>query len=147
MSSRYGRTGSPAHEDMVDDWRFCWSEFTILHPEYGFPNAGIYMEHLIFSCFHPELKRSKSPGAEADGYISTPDGYGAIAVEVGGMKDGKWSHVTFTDGLPMRVLRIGFDGTVWMLHERKTKFETEYMRFLSKKLSECDAAKNFLTSK
>lgn len=146
-NNKYGRIGSPAHEDMVDDWRFCWSEFTILHPEYGFPAAGIYAEHLIFSCFHPELKRSKDGNVEADGYISTPDGCGPIAVEVGNMKDGKWSHVTFTDGLPLRVLRIGFDGSVWMLNERNTKFEIAYLGFLRKKLRNNDTAQRFLSGK
>jgi hypothetical protein len=74
-------------------------------------------------------------GLIADGYIFPNDGYGVIPVEVGNMKSGKWSGITATDEKPVRVFRVDFDRTLWILNPRNAKFEVELMRFYHARFS------------
>jgi hypothetical protein len=73
-------------------------------------------------------------GLVADGYIFPNDRNGVIPVEVGTMKPGKWSGVTATDDKPVRVFRVDFDRTVWMLNRRNTEFEEELLQFYTARL-------------
>jgi hypothetical protein len=74
-------------------------------------------------------------GLIADGYIFPNDGYGVIPVEVGNMKAGKWSGITTTDQKHLRVFRVDFDRTLWMLNPRNTKFEEQLFQFYNTILS------------
>lgn len=128
MISGRGRAGSQTHIDIVDDWRFGTAEFRDVFKEYAFSAVSIFVEHCMFAACYPEFKNSPTV---ADGYmIPHTDGFGMIAVEVGTMKDGKWSYVVDCDDMPIRVLRIGFDRSVWLLNERNTDFERKYLKYL-----------------
>ena len=104
------------HEDILDDWRAGTCDFLYHHPEYQPTFLGIDGG---FNFFPGNLRPDGSilPGEK--------DGYGAIAVEVGRMHDGKWSHIVDSDGLPVRVLRIGFDRGIYWINPRHTEFEKE----------------------
>lgn len=128
MISGRGRAGSQTHIDIVDDWRFGTAQFRDIFPEYGLFEVSIFVEHCMFAAAYSTFKSSP---VCADGYlIPHPDGFGMIAVEVGSMKDGKWSHIIAPDDKPIRVLRIGFDRSVWLLNERYTDFEKKYLMYL-----------------
>jgi hypothetical protein len=124
---------SKLHEEIVDDIRFGFSHFLRLNPKYRQNEILAIAENLFFEAIYPS---ASGIGLRADMYIDLRDGCGPIAVEVGRMKDGKWSHITTQDGKPMRVLRVGFDRSIWMLNPRNTEIETDVMGFYRKELQQ-----------
>jgi hypothetical protein len=121
---------SQLHETLVDEIRFSFGRF--MH-QYGYElkdNVGFAAEAIMANI----LSGLVGTGLIADEYIFPNDGYGVIPVEVGNMKAGKWSGVTTTDRKPVRVFRVDFDGTLWMLNPRNTKFEGQLMKFYTARL-------------
>lgn len=71
--------------------------------------------------------------------IIPPDGFGGMVVEVGQMPDGKWGHVFCErDGRPVRVLRVGFDLSVSIIHQRDTEAERYLCRLLETRFAEVE---------
>jgi hypothetical protein len=66
----------------------------------------------------------------ADYYIAPGDGGGPIVVEVGDANDETWQEVLSLDRQPVRVLHIGFDRVMNLLHPRDTQFERDLMQVL-----------------
>lgn len=124
---------SELHEEIVDDIRFGFSHFLRINPKYRQNEILVIAENMLFEVVYPS---AKGMGLRADMYIDLRDGCGPIAVEVGRMKDGKWSHTTTQDGKPIRVLRVGFDRSIWMLNPRNTEIEIDVMEFYRKELQE-----------
>lgn len=121
---------SELHETLVDEVRFSFGEFMY---EYGYDlwsNVGFAAEAIVANV----LTGLVGIGLIADGYMFTNDGYGVIPVEVGNMEAGKWSGITVSDDKPVRVLRVDFDRTLWMLNPRNTKFEGQLMKFYAARL-------------
>jgi hypothetical protein len=82
--------------------------------------------NILFNCVHIGLR--------ADAYFMLEDGAGPIMIEVGHMKDGKWAHIRAEDGLPVRILRVGFDRSCWLLNPRRTEIEDICFSFVTSKL-------------
>jgi hypothetical protein len=79
----------------------------------------------------------KGPVA-ADAYVFAFDGADVILVEVGRMPEGRWSFLLASDGNPVRVLRIGFDRNVWLLHPRSTQFEKDLLASVEARMAMSD---------
>lgn len=121
---------SESHETIVNEIRFSFSRFMREHG-YSFPGkVGFFAEAIVANLFTGLV----GIGLVADGYIFPNDRYGVIPVEVGTMKSGKWSGITATDGKPVRVFRVDFDRTLWMLNRRNTEFEEELLKFYAARL-------------
>lgn len=121
---------SQLHETLVDEIRFSFSRFMHQHG-YGLrDNVGFAAEAIMANI----LTGLVGIGLMADGYIFSNDGYGVIPVEVGNMKPGKWSGITAADEKPVRVFRVDFDRTLWMLNPRHTEFEDQLLQFYSARL-------------
>ena len=119
---------SKLHEDIVDDIREAVvNGFADIHP---IMCAIDYMAS-YFMGYTEEETRPPCP----DLAIRLGDGFGAIAVEVGKMDDGKWSEVIVSDDKPARVLRVGFDRQVYIIRPRGTQLETELIDFLQRYLT------------
>lgn len=124
---------SEAHEDIID---ICATAINIqwLHrarwPQLGpfFISDGVFGK---ISCGIPNTIKIKP-----DFYIvSPPDNYGPILGEVGKMPDGKWNWLRWTQTQkPVRILRIGFDGSVSIINACFTEFEKELVMTLTKSL-------------
>jgi hypothetical protein len=121
---------SELHETLVDDIRFSFSDFMYLNG-YDFPDVGFVAE----ACIANVLTGLVGIGLVAIGYIFSNDGYGVIPVEVGNMTAGKWSGITTSDEKPVRVFRVDFDRTLWMLNPRNTEFEGQLIQFYNARLS------------
>jgi hypothetical protein len=53
------------------------------------------------------------------------------------MADGKWSNVKAEgDGEPLRVLRVGFDRSVWLLNGRGLESERALIQRVKQRLAE-----------
>ncbi len=114
---------SQLHETLVDEIRFSFGRFMHQHG-YGLrDNVGFAVEAIMANI----LTGLVGIGLMADGYIFSNDGYGVIPVEVGNMKPGKWSGITVADEKPVRVFRVDFDRTLWMLNPRHTEFEDQLL--------------------
>jgi len=112
---------SEEHENIIDDFREClW--------KYNNPQILFVIEHIIAAIIWPELKYSHNI---ADGYIQLHDGHSVFPLEVGKMKDNKWtSWNDKTDGNSVRVLRISFERNIWLLNPRGNDIENEFISFL-----------------
>lgn len=115
------------HEDIVDDVLFCFPELCNLTNEKVGCIAEAAIANLMLGLVEVRLV--------ADCYLLLQDGYGAMPVEVGNMKDGKWEHIKAPDGLPVRVLRIGFDHQCWLLNPRNTELEKLVFSFVQFRLT------------
>lgn len=118
---------SEAHENLIDIVARC--VVRDIAPHYGkigtLERVGFTTEHSVATALMSSLRQQSR---HADAYIWPGDDSALILLEVGNMKDGKWAHLADTDGAPVRVLRIGFDGTCWILHPRHTDFEAHLLR-------------------
>jgi hypothetical protein len=122
---------SELHETLVDEIRFSFSRFMHQHGYQMSDNVGFLAE----ASFANILTGLVGIGVIADGYIFPNDGYGVIPVEVGNMKAGKWSGITTADEKPVRVFRVDFDRSLWILNPRNTQFEGQLMQFYNARLS------------
>jgi hypothetical protein len=121
---------SESHETILHEIRFSFSRF-MRDCGYRFPGkVGFFAEAIGANLFTGLV----GIGLVADGYIFPNDRNGVIPVEVGTMKPGKWSGVTATGGKAVRVFRVDFDRTVWMLNRRNTEFEEELLQFYAARL-------------
>lgn len=127
---------SNLHEELVDDIRFGFNRFLRINPKYRqdefWKNPGIMGDRVIFETVYPSAKGINLFG---DVYLDLRDGCGPIVVDVGRMEDGKWNHIAVEDGKPIRVLRVGFDKSIWMLNSRDTEIEMDLMAFYRKEFS------------
>lgn len=122
------------HEDIIDDVRFASSFFlaecaSLLDCdswEIGATIADAFAFTAIFGLRDDSGRR----GLAADFHMMLEDDAGPVMVEVGNMKDGKWNHLEWEDGLPVRVLRIGFDRSVSLIRPRRTQLETAYVKWV-----------------
>lgn len=122
---------SELHESLVDEIRFAFSRFMSEHGYSLTDNVGFCVE----ASFANLLTGAIGIRLMADGYIFANDGYGMIPVEVGTMKAGKWSGFTAGDDKPLRVFRVDFDRTSWMINPRGTRFEDHLIDYYRKRLS------------
>jgi hypothetical protein len=110
-------------------------------------SIGEYPECIPFRRKYPHLGRGIEPfvphalmgldmSRKADSYIFGGDRMGPpVFIEVGEMRPyDKWSHVIWRDGKPPRILRVCFDGGVYVLNPRDTKFERDLVAEIKKKL-------------
>jgi hypothetical protein len=122
---------SELHETIIDDIRFSFSLFMRTFGYELHDNVGFLAEASAANI----LTGLTGIGLVADGYIFSNDGYGVIPVEVGSMRSGKWSAVMTTDDKPIRVLRVDFDLTIWVLRPRNTSFEKQLLQFYGEQLN------------
>lgn len=120
---------SELHETIVDDIRFSFSDF--MH-QYGYGLEDVWF--IAEACVANVLTGLVGIGLMADGYILPNDGYGVIPIEVGRMESGKWSGITTSDDKPVRVFRVDFDRTLWLLNPRNTEFEKQLTQFYTARL-------------
>ncbi|MBP8292371.1 MAG: hypothetical protein KAX65_06330 [Caldilineaceae bacterium] len=123
------------HEELIDDVRFCVSELGILTNGRVAGYADAKIMNAVMGQWTTLL---------ADAYLALDDcgecGEHLIAVEVGRMKDGKWSHIRYGCGSPMTVLRVGFDRSTWLLNPKNTPIETTVMEFISARVNGKDTS-------
>jgi hypothetical protein len=120
------------YEHLVDEIRFGFNTFWLAKgSRYRRHKLACAAEHQTLNL----LLKGQLPLIIADYYLYLNDGHHWIPVEVGKMRDGKWSLITDNStGLPLRVLRAGFDGSVWMLNMRRTQIETDLITFYQRLL-------------
>ena len=71
---------------------------------------------------------------KADFYFEPNDGHGPVLGEVGEMPSGKWRDVLSNDGLPIRILRVGFDRSIGIINPRFTKREVGILKIVQAEL-------------
>ena len=120
---------SEEHEQIIDEIRQCVVNEYSPNWEPTYCTIGQIASWLLG--YGGESTRPPSP----DLVILPPDDAGPIAVEVGNMPDGKWGEVVHEDGKSIRVLRIGFDRSIWMLRQRYTKAEIALLQLLEERLN------------
>lgn len=121
-----------AHKEILGDVRFLLT--TQLRDRYVEKDGMRGFSHTTQGYFVKALYGIDANGLEADYYIAPGDGGGPIIVEVGNMDDAKWEELASTDGKPVRVLRVGFDRSISLLHPRHTEFEGDLLNVLSQGL-------------
>ena len=96
-----------------------------------YPHVGGAVESVL-----PHLLMGLDMSRRADLYILGGDQADSpIFVEAGNMKPhDKWPHVTFSDGKPPRILRVCFDGGVYLLNPRSTEFERDLVDAVASRL-------------
>ena len=87
------------------------------------------------SYFIKTLYGVDSKECRADYYIGPGDGGGPIMVEVGNTNDPTWEEIVSSDRAPVRVLHIGFDRQLSLLHARDTQFERDLLQVLESGLN------------
>jgi len=121
------------HEDLINLARDIW--FNRIVPIYGdflSPKPTLFViDHKLR---HLVLEGLDLKGNWPDFYMYLNDGYGQILGEVGEMESFRWGHVIYSDGLPVRILRIGFDYSVGMLNPRFTEREISLLKILQDEL-------------
>lgn len=122
-------TLSALHEEILDDIRFIGD----IYDELGYTVNDFWS--LTEACLANLFGECVGLRLNADAYLFPNDGGGPIMVEIGKMQDGKWSGVIASDSRPVRVLRVGFDRTIWLLNSRKTAMEEELLAYFERKLS------------
>ena len=105
---------------------------TQLRQRYPATDGARGFSHTPEAYFVKALYGIDAQGRQAAYYIAPGDGGGPIAVEVGTMDDGKWEELVSTDGIPVRVLRVGTDRIVSLLHPRHTQFEGDLLSVLER---------------
>ena len=115
------------HEDFIDLARDIW--FNEIVPIYGDPMSPkptiFVVDHKLR---HLVLEGLDITGNWPDFYIHINDGHGPILGEVGEMESFRWGHLICSDGLPVRILRIGFDYSVGVINPRFTKREIKLIK-------------------
>ena len=128
--------GGELHEYLLDEIRFGFGDFLCEQPEYADVERGVIVESSLFN----EIFDTVGCRRVADAYLLLSDGAGPVAVEIGNMKDGKWQlFVCSEDKKPVRVLRVGFDGSVWLLNPRNTSIEASLLNWYRARLEEAVA--------
>ena len=128
-------TLSELHEEILDDVRFCTGEL--------FEMTDGQIRCFVEAALANIVMGTVGIGLVADAYFFVEDNGGPIAVEIGRMKDGKWETCFGPDGLPIRILRIGFDRSCWLLNPRNTEIEDLLFNFVRFRLTslQADAAR------
>ena len=128
-------TLSELHEEILDDVRFCTGELSEM--------TDGQVECIVEASLANIIMGTVGNHLTADAYFFIGDNGGPIAVEIGSMKDGKWSTHFGPDGFPVRVLRVGFDRSCWLLNPRNTEIEDFLFNFVRFRLTHVGAdAKN-----
>jgi hypothetical protein len=124
---------SRQHEDLINLFRAIWFNHVI--PLYGDATTpeGVWflLDHKLAFFL---LEGLSIKGNWPDFYLHPNDGYGPILGEVGEMPSARWGHVICADGLPIRILRIGFDFSIGVINPRFTKREIEIQKIVQKHL-------------
>ena len=120
-------TLSELHEEILDDVRFCTGEL--------FEMTDGQIRCFVEAALANIVMGTVGIGLVADAYFFVEDNGGPIAVEIGRMKDGKWETCFGPDGLPIRILRIGFDRSCWLLNPRNTEIEDLLFNFVCFRLT------------
>ena len=119
---------SATDKDIIGDVRFLLN--TQLRPRYLEKDGARGFTHTTEVYFVRALYGIDTKGLTGDYYVAPGDGGGPIIVEVGSMDDGKWEGLASTDKEPVRVLRVGLDRIVHLLHPRHTQFEGDLLSVL-----------------
>ena len=116
---------SALHEEIVDDVvsALAWGRV-----EEPLLSIGMIRE----ACHAAPYAGVPATGKRADLYLIPTDGYGPIFVEVGDNPRGKWEHVVQDDGGFARVLRIGWEREVSIVHARRTPAEAAIVRAIER---------------
>jgi hypothetical protein len=77
---------------------------------------------------------SGTQGKRADFYFDPYDSHGPVAGEVGEMHSDKWANVIAPDGVPIRILRVGFDRSIGLLNPRFSEKEIEILKIVQDRL-------------
>lgn len=113
------------HEEIIDDVRDIFCRYRRKY-RYQTPNYMMFIDPMLPNM----LTGLGNSGLIADSYIFINDKPQTMLLEVGNMRDGKWRYVSAPDGLPVRVLRIEFDRSAWIVNPRETKAEQKFFNFL-----------------
>ena len=116
---------SVLHEALVDAIRYNAARFFAID---GF--QATIADAAIFNALHD----CKHLGWIADCYFLLSEG--VIVLEVGDMHDGKWRGICDPCGTQIRVLRIGKDRSVSLIHARHTVQETAFVQAVAMTLTE-----------
>ncbi|GAB3428109.1 hypothetical protein GCM10027320_05980 [Massilia solisilvae] len=118
---------------MINLFRAIWFRHVV--PLYG---SIIDPKGVIFQIDHKlglfALNGIDISGNWPDFYINLNDRRGPILGEVGEMPSTRWGHVICEDGLPIRILRIGFDFSIGMINPRFTRREVRILKIAQEHL-------------
>ena len=127
------------HEQIINDVSTVLS--LALMPVYPkFPEIGSFWFTPDAGTANPFVNPPKMRGRSisADMYIFPDDLAGAILVEVGDARVGKWNFLSHNNQ-PVRVLRVTKDRTCGLTNRRWTAFETDLMAALEDWLQDVEA--------